>query len=88
MSRSSKVSVIPHWKTGRGELFRTFHGEADHPVFAVLRDTVERCDLPITPFTDLLTGFRMDLSPATFSTFEELRTYTRHAAEPPGSSCC
>lgn len=79
--QGQRHSALEDWE---GELFRTFHGEADHPVFVALRDTVERCDLPITPFTDLLTGFRMDLSPATFATFEELRTYTRHAAEPLG----
>jgi len=63
------------------ELFRTFHGEADHPTFVALRDTVERFALPITPFTELLSGFRLDLRPAPYATFEELRTYCRHRSE-------
>ena len=63
------------------ELFRTFHGEADHPIFIALRDTIERRELPITPFTELLTGFRLDLHPAPYSTFEALRTYCRHRSE-------
>lgn len=79
--RGQRHSALEQWES---ELIRTFHGEADHPVFVALRDTVERCDLPITPFMDLLTGCRMDLEPALFTTFEELRTYCRHRSEPLG----
>lgn len=64
------------------ELFRTFHGEASHPIFVALRDTIERFDLPVTPFSDLLTAFRMELSPPSFATFDALRVYCRHRAEP------
>jgi squalene synthase HpnC len=66
------------------ELFRTFHGEADHPIFVALRSTVESYDLPITPFAALLTGFRMDLLAAPYATFDELRTYCRYSSEPMG----
>jgi squalene synthase HpnC len=70
--------ALDQWES---ELFRTFHGEADHPIFIALRDTIERRDLPITPFTELLTGLRLDLHPAPYITFEELRTYCRHRSE-------
>jgi squalene synthase HpnC len=76
-----RQSALDVWEN---ELFRTFHGEADHPIFVALQNTVEQCDLPITPFADLLTAFRMDESPVAPATFEELRTYCRHAAEPLG----
>lgn len=66
------------------ELFRTFHGEANHPIFVALRDTIERFDLPVTPFSDLLTAFRMELAPADFASFEALRVYCRHRSEPLG----
>lgn len=66
------------------ELFRTFHGEADHPIFVALRDTIERFDLPVAPFSDLLTAFRMELSPPDFATFDALRVYGRHRSEPLG----
>lgn len=79
--RGQRHSALEQWEN---ELIRTFHGEADHPVFVALRDTVERCDLPITPFMDLLAGCRMDLEPPLFTTFEELRTYCRHRSEPIG----
>lgn len=73
-----RQTALDAWES---ELYRTFHGEADHPIFVALRDTVERCDLPITPFSDLLTAFRMDLSAQSYATFDQLRTYCRMSSE-------
>ncbi|MSP62441.1 MAG: squalene synthase HpnC [Myxococcales bacterium] len=61
-----------------------FHGEADHPIFVALRETVERRDLPISPLRDLLTAFRMDLAVQRYPTFEALRSYCAHSAHPVG----
>ena len=79
--QGQRQSALSDWED---ELIRTFHGESDHPIFGALRNTIEQCDLPITLFSDLLAGFRMDLAPRTFTTFEELRTYTRYVSEPLG----
>ena len=79
--QGKRQTALDAWEN---ELIRTFHGEADHPIFVALRETIEQCDLPITPFSDLLTAFRMDTSPEPLPTFEALRTYCRHAAEPLG----
>jgi squalene synthase HpnC len=67
-----------------GELERAFFGEADHPVFIALKDTVEKRDVPIAPFRDLLTAFNMDLSVDRYSTFAELERYMQHSAHPVG----
>ena len=62
-----------------------FHGETpDHPVLVALADTVRRFDLPITPFSALLSGFRTDLDASQFATYQELRSYTSLAAQPVG----
>ncbi len=62
-----------------------FHGEQPgHPVFIALADTVRRFDLPITLFSSLLAGFRMDLDAKTFASYPELRAYTALAAQPVG----
>jgi phytoene/squalene synthetase len=53
-------------------------------VFVALADTVDRFALPITEFTELLSGFRTDLERRRYATFDELRGYTRQAAEPVG----
>lgn len=66
------------------ELHRCFHGEASHPIFVALLDTIERRELPLPPFEDLLTGFRMDTEARRYSTYAALRDYTAKSAEPVG----
>ncbi len=66
------------------QLHAAYRGNAEHPVFVALADTVDKFALPITEFTDLLSGFRTDLERRRYATFDELRSYTRQAAEPVG----
>jgi squalene synthase HpnC len=66
------------------QLHVAYRGRADHPVFVALADTVDKFALPITEFTELLSGFRTDLERRRYATFDELRSYTRQAAEPVG----
>jgi squalene synthase HpnC len=66
------------------ELHRCFHGEATHPVFVALQDTIDRRELPLPPFEDLLAAFRMDLGAPRYATFTALRGYTARSAEPVG----
>ena len=66
------------------QLHEAYRGRADHPVFVALADTVNKFALPITEFVEMLSGFRTDLERRRYSTFDELRSYTRQAAEPVG----
>ena len=66
------------------QLHAAYRGNAEHPVFVALADTVDKFALPITEFTELLSGFRTDLERRRYATFDELRAYTRQAAEPVG----
>jgi squalene synthase HpnC len=66
------------------QLHSAYRGHAEHPVFVALADTVDKFALPITEFTELLSGFRTDLERKRYATFDELRSYTRQAAEPVG----
>jgi squalene synthase HpnC len=66
------------------QLHAAYRGHAEHPVFVALAETVDKFALPITEFTELLSGFRTDLERRRYSTFDELRSYTRQAAEPIG----
>ncbi|HEY4241729.1 MAG TPA: squalene/phytoene synthase family protein, partial [Kofleriaceae bacterium] len=65
-------------------LHAAYRGHAEHPVFVALADTVDQFALPITEFTSLMSGFRTDLERRRYATFDELRGYTRQAAEPVG----
>lgn len=76
-----RTEALEYWET---ELERCFHGEADHPVFIALRETIEQCDIPIQPLQAMLTAFNMDLSVNRYSTFEQLKSYCAHSAHPVG----
>ncbi len=77
-----RAGELDRWEE---KLHRCYFGEpADHPVFVALSDTVRRFELPITEFTALLSGFRMDLETSHYATFSDLRSYTAQAAEPVG----
>jgi squalene synthase HpnC len=65
-------------------LARAAHGEADHPMFVALADTIDKRELPIPPLQDLLGAFRMDMETRRYATFQALRGYTARAAEPVG----
>lgn len=54
----------------------------EHPVFVALQATVKQFHLPITEFSQLLSGFRTDLEVRRFATMSELRSYTDQAAAP------
>jgi len=60
------------------------HGEATHPVFVALSDTIERRDLPVPALEDLLDAYRMDLEVKRYGSFGALRGYTSKSAEPVG----
>lgn len=66
------------------QLHLAYRGSAEHPIFVALADTVDRFSLPITEFIELLSGYRTDLERRRYATFDELRGYTRQAAEPVG----
>ena len=66
------------------KLHNAYRGHAEHPVFVALADTADKFALPITEFTELMSGFRTDLERRRYATFDELRSYTRQAAEPIG----
>jgi len=61
-----------------------WRAESDNPIFVALADTIRRFELPITPFTQLLNGFRMDLDVNRYATAVDLMSYTSMAAAPIG----
>ncbi len=55
-----------------------------HPVFVVLRETIDACDPPRQLFLDLLHGFRIDQYKMEYESWEELLEYSRYSANPVG----
>jgi len=76
-----RVEALDRWED---ELGRACHGEATHPMFIALADTIERRELPIPPLEDMLSAFRADIEVRRYATFSALRAYTSRSADPVG----
>ena len=61
-----------------------YNGNPTHRVFAALAATVDRFQLPIDLFRNLLTAFRADITVNRYETFEDLLGYCRNSANPIG----
>jgi len=60
-------------------------GETDHdPVFLALADVIQKHDLPLSLFHDLLSAFRQDVSKTRYASFPEVLDYCRRSANPVG----
>jgi squalene synthase HpnC len=68
----------------REELQRMFAGHPRHPVFAALRETARRHQLPAAPFDDLIRAFEQDQTLTRYQTFDQLLGYCRYSANPVG----
>jgi squalene synthase HpnC len=68
----------------RGELERLAAGEARHPVFVALRETVARRGLSLVPFGELLSAFELDQVKSRYATWDEVVGYCRLSANPVG----
>ncbi len=78
---SQRLELLNDWEH---KLVRCYEGEAEHPVFIALNDTVNKLNIPIEPLRDLLTAFKQDVSQSRYETFEELLGYCCCSANPVG----
>ncbi len=78
---AQSLALLEQWEQ---ELDRCYQGEARHPVFVALRQTIERCDIPKEPFADLLVAFRQDQIVTRYQTMDDLLAYCRYSANPVG----
>ena len=75
------IWLLDRWEE---ELRACYHGEARHPVFVALADTVKQRDIPIGPFLDLIAAFRLDQAKTRYQNFDEVLAYCRYSANPVG----
>ncbi len=61
-----------------------YNGNPTHRVFAALAETVERFQIPIELFKNLLTAFRSDVTVKKYQTYEDLLSYCSNSANPIG----
>jgi squalene synthase HpnC len=79
--RALSLDLLDLWEL---QLDLCFAGQARHPVFVALRDTIEACNIPRKPFADLITAFRRDQHKTRYHTFAEVLDYCRYSANPVG----
>ena len=79
--RSAAMELLNWWGT---ELDRCYSGAAAHPVFIALHGTIEQFELPIEPFSDLLTAFRQDQNVRRYANWDAVMDYCRYSANPVG----
>ena len=75
------LELLAWW---REQLHACYEGEARHPVFVALRETIEQFQIPPLPFEDLISAFEQDQRVLRYDSFEQLRDYCRRSAEPVG----
>lgn len=75
------LELLAWW---RRELEQCFDGNPRHPVFIALAPALERHDLPIEPFDDLIGAFEQDQTVTRYDTWDQLIDYCTRSADPVG----
>jgi squalene synthase HpnC len=68
----------------RKELAGCYEGRARHPVFVALIPTIREFEIPIEPFSSLISAFEQDQTIPEYETFAQLVDYCRRSANPVG----
>jgi squalene synthase HpnC len=80
-SPGERLALLDDW--GR-KLDGAYEGEADHPVFIALAETVKQNRIPKEYLSDLLSAFRQDVTRNRYGTLDELLEYCSRSANPVG----
>jgi squalene synthase HpnC len=75
------LALLEQWGE---ELNACYAGQARHPVFVALAETIRECSIPKEPFADLLVAFRQDQTVTRYATMEDVLEYCRCSANPVG----
>jgi phytoene synthase len=81
IAESDRLSALDDWER---KLEACYRGEAEHPVFIALAETVKELDMPIGLFRDLLSAFKQDVVKRRYADFDEVVDYCRRSANPVG----
>ncbi len=79
--RELSLRLLDWW---REELHSCYEGKPRQSVFRALAETIDRFDLPMQPFEDLIDAFVQDQHVTRYATFEQLLHYCSRSANPVG----
>jgi squalene synthase HpnC len=80
-NQAQSLALLDVWQE---QLDACYLGEARHPVFVALRETIRTCDIPKKPFADLLTAFRQDQTVVRYASMSNVLGYCAFSANPVG----
>ena len=80
-SHAQALALLDVWQE---QLNACYRGEAKHPVFVALRETIRACNIPKKPFADLLTAFRQDQTVTRYAAMGDVLGYCEYSANPVG----
>ena len=75
------VKLLDDWEQ---ELRNCYAGRASHPVFVALWPTIQACEIPLEPFSDLLVAFRQDQTVHRYPDWNSVLGYCGYSANPVG----
>jgi squalene synthase HpnC len=75
------LALLDFWND---QLNACYCGQARHPVFVALTETIRVCAIPKKPFADLLVAFRQDQTVTRYRTMDDVFGYCRNSANPVG----
>lgn len=81
LSKEERLAKLDDWED---KLKQCYEGNAEHPIFIALRETVKKLDIPIDPLKDLLSAFKRDVTQNRYETFDDLLSYCKCSANPVG----
>ena len=76
-----RLEKLADW---RRRLYACVQGEADHPTFLALGDTIHRYRLSVSNLDNLIRAFEMDVITSRHQNFESLLHYSSYSANPVG----
>jgi len=80
-SPRAAMEALEQWE---GSLRACYDGHQRHPVFIALKDTIDRFEIPMAPFADLIHAFKQDQFKKRYETYNELLEYCKYSANPVG----
>ena len=78
---AERMDNLNQWEQHLNECYS---GNPTHRIFAALAETVERFQIPVELFQNLLTAFRSDVTVKRYETFDDVLAYCRNSANPIG----
>ena len=75
------LKLLDDWEQ---ELRDCYAGRASHPVFVALWPTIQACEIPLEPFSDLLVAFRQDQTVHRYPDWNGVLGYCQYSANPVG----